>query len=292
MQTEDLVVIDTPLQDLDMPFLTTVDGELTLIGTDLQLLDLPSLTEVTGSFKFSENTGNITQGGSSAPVAIGGQVTIRDNTSLSSLAYFPCLESMPYNLSILDNPSLQDLDGLSCLESVGGRVDIIGNTALQSVAALGQAAGATGLVLRDNTALTSLEGLEGITTLTDLEVSGHPNLTTSAGLEGLTEVDGDLVWDENGAPDLSGLSALATVSGAVSIQGNPGLEDLTGLPGELPGELPEGVLPAKRPGALHDPSGRYQTMAMLGRGGMGEVHRVWDRVLERAVAMKVINKPA
>ena len=64
------------------------------------------------------------------------------------------------------------------------------------------------------------------------------------------------------------------------------LPDLTAFPDDT--ILPD-VVPIKdRPGALRDPGGRYEAMAVLGRGGMGEVHRVWDRVLERAVAMKII----
>ena len=35
-------------------------------------------------------------------------------------------------------------------------------------------------------------------------------------------------------------------------------------------------------------SERYQLDRRIAVGGMGEVHRVWDRVLERAVAMKII----
>ncbi len=62
---------------------------------------------------------------------------------------------------------------------------------------------------------------------------------------------------------------------------------LTDAPDEEPPAPPE-ELPSPRSAPLHDPGGRYQAMAVLGRGGMGEVHRVWDRVLERPVAMKVI----
>ena len=56
----------------------------------------------------------------------------------------------------------------------------------------------------------------------------------------------------------------------------------------LAGALEELAAPPPAPAQPHDPGDRYQHLAPLGRGGMGEVHRVWDRVLERAVAMKII----
>ncbi|MFT5680293.1 MAG: serine/threonine protein kinase, partial [Myxococcota bacterium] len=63
-------------------------------------------------------------------------------------------------------------------------------------------------------------------------------------------------------------------------------------PGQTQFFTPAGVLendaPLLQRPTINDPSGRYQAMAVLGRGGMGEVHRVWDRVLDRSVAMKVI----
>ncbi len=38
-----------------------------------------------------------------------------------------------------------------------------------------------------------------------------------------------------------------------------------------------------------DPLARYEMLGVLGRGGMGEVHRVRDRVLNREVAMKLVR---
>ena len=38
-----------------------------------------------------------------------------------------------------------------------------------------------------------------------------------------------------------------------------------------------------------EPSARYAFLGVLGRGGMGEVHQVHDRVLNRVVAMKTLR---
>lgn len=51
------------------------------------------------------------------------------------------------------------------------------------------------------------------------------------------------------------------------------------------GPEPEGV-PARPEGPL---GARYEDLGLLGRGGMGEVRRVWDRLLERVVALKILR---
>lgn len=53
----------------------------------------------------------------------------------------------------------------------------------------------------------------------------------------------------------------------------------------IPGEN-TAVAPPAEPAALPD---RYERLALLGRGGMGEVWRVRDRSLDRTVALKVIH---
>jgi serine/threonine-protein kinase len=44
------------------------------------------------------------------------------------------------------------------------------------------------------------------------------------------------------------------------------------------------------PGRPKPDGSRYETKAMLGRGGMGAVYKAWDRLLEREVAYKVLTE--
>jgi tetratricopeptide (TPR) repeat protein len=58
------------------------------------------------------------------------------------------------------------------------------------------------------------------------------------------------------------------------------------IAGASPVELQQDLAELQR---FCPPTGRYSGMTLIDAGGMGEVHRVWDAVLRRHVAMKVIT---
>ncbi len=48
--------------------------------------------------------------------------------------------------------------------------------------------------------------------------------------------------------------------------------------------------PLARPPGPADLPERYEDLGLIGRGGQGEVHRVWDHKLERALAIKILTR--
>jgi serine/threonine protein kinase/formylglycine-generating enzyme required for sulfatase activity len=57
---------------------------------------------------------------------------------------------------------------------------------------------------------------------------------------------------------------------------------------QIPGSAPASVEPAAASSLPRSPE-RYEDLGLLGMGGLGEVRRVYDRVLDRTVAMKLIR---
>ena len=67
------------------------------------------------------------------------------------------------------------------------------------------------------------------------------------------------------------------------------IEDVEGATVVHAKEDPAASEPPKAPEGIPEAVGeRYERQSLLGKGGMGEVWRVWDRSLHRSVALKVL----
>ena len=105
---------------------------------------------------------------------IGGDLTIDENTGMTSLEGLNQLKTLGGDLKIEDNPILTDLNALSNLMSINGRIDISDNQELQSIEGLASATSINGsITIKNNESLMSLSGLDNInaTTITDLMLS-------------------------------------------------------------------------------------------------------------------------
>ena len=130
-------------------------------------------------------------------------------------------------LDIEHLPLLGDLGGLARVRSVY-TVTLDNNDALSDLNGLPPPE--VSIYLNDNSSLSSLAGLESVTSLDTLAIGGN-NLMSLEGLAQLATVTRSLsVSGEDGIADLSGLSGLTTV-GELYVGQNDALVALTGLEG-------------------------------------------------------------
>jgi hypothetical protein len=153
-------------------------------------------------------------------VALKGDLQIV-GTDLTDVDALWALESIQGNLSIKDNSRLESLAGLDGVEDVWGAVALRDNPRLLDVDHLGALWLAGSLVVSDNASLEQLEGLQGIEAAASVHVIDNRVLGTLAGLD--VSVVGDLHVSGNAALARLDLERLEMVDGDVFIGDNPRL---------------------------------------------------------------------
>ena len=187
----DLHIDNTDLPSLDLPFLTSVKGEIALFnnrrlattqnvraltsafGLALYNNDLLAdvdgfrrLTELKGDLSLVRNRALQSVNGFKSLVSVGLTVDVSSNPTLRSLDGFAALTTVGQMLNVAFNPSLEALRGFGALRSVGGDLIVRNNTQMRELTDLGAVLESVGanpaggsLIVEDNPALVSLAPL-------------------------------------------------------------------------------------------------------------------------------------
>jgi Secretion system C-terminal sorting domain len=194
----------------------------------------PGCTNILGDVTIEESVGGniIDLNGLSVLDTIGGSLTIRGNTDLSTLSGLGNLTAIVMNLTIQNNSTLSGLGALSSLSdsihdlTVNNCPNLLGFDGLNGVTKING-----NLEVSDNAGLTSLNGLGSIT-----EIGGHLLLSNCAALPGpggmgsVVSIGTDLrIQNNNTMTGLSALGSVTSVGGGISVINNDLLTELTGL---------------------------------------------------------------
>ena len=165
------------------------------------------------------------------PLAVYGAVTITGNKQLTSLANMPVdnADNLTATYTVRNNALLASLDALKYIKTVEGELRISDNPALAEIA-LDELTSVTGALTIANTGATRID-LGSLGTVNRLEISGNTKLTTFDGLAA-SIVKGDFVLRGNTAlANLSAMSSVQRVDGAMTIEGNNALKNLDAFSG-------------------------------------------------------------
>jgi len=198
---------------------------LNTIGGNLWLYDVDNLSNLTGLENLASIGGSLIIGYDY--YGFGGNNSLVDLTGLDNLS------SIEGDITIEGNPSLLSLTGLENLTSIGGNLKI----GYYHCTMFG------GLYRWGNPSLTSLTGLNNLSLIGgNLEIYCNDYLTSLSGLAKLTSIEGDLIigyYNDNGVSilnagnpslnTLTGLEAVTSIGGYLSIIDNNNLTSLTGL---------------------------------------------------------------
>jgi hypothetical protein len=202
-------------------------NNLKLVDTGLASIDAAQRIKVYGNLMVSGNAALTSLRGLDVVRWSGGtsggawsvSYTIRNNPLLAELDTLKYIETVDGDLQITDSPKLGAIE-LDELTKVGGAV-VISNTGASAIrlTALTQV-GRVELAM--NPALTELRGLGASSIAGDVILRGNPRLAQLGAMSSVTTIGGALVVDGNAAlTDLSGLTgALRTVYGSVTISNN------------------------------------------------------------------------
>ena len=226
--------------------LTSVDGlsSLNQVGEDLTIrsnyrienLDSLSGLETIGRMVTVEDNyhlrdlhglGGLRHIGGLDPIVNYNGITVRYNESLASIS-FPLIQRINGAVYISGNPLIAEVD-FPALESIDGSLRL-GQTRLIDLSGFSKLASASALLLERQPQLTSLAALSKLESVTKISLSNVPLLVNLEGLERLRVLDSFSATSDSSLSDISGLSGLNTV-GNLAFQGNESLRNLAGLSG-------------------------------------------------------------
>ncbi len=168
--------------------------------------------------------------------AVPGELSLYQLPKLAALEGLHNVESVD-SLSISACPSLVDLSGLRGLARVASRIgfselrltDFTGLAALTEVGAPGGEP--AWVLIRDNPLLLTLDGLEGVVwhDALHLDVVNNAKFHDLGALSGAVELGGFELADNDYVLTLAGIESLATVTGALILDSNYRLKDISAL---------------------------------------------------------------
>jgi hypothetical protein len=209
-----------------------ITGSLTIENTWAARLDpLASLTEVGGSLTVRGNSALTSLSGLDSLTTVGGFVSIESNPALTSLSGLEALDTLN-KLEITSNPLLTSITGINGIVKCNSSILIAGNEILTDVSNFDALEIVVGyIIIHQNDELTTISGFEALVSVGDgILIEDNGALTSVTGFNSLTRVGGFglNVTTNRSLTTLSGLNALATVNGTLLIVGES-LSSLTGL---------------------------------------------------------------
>jgi hypothetical protein len=220
-----LRVVNTGLEQLELPSLTSLDGRASIaLNPALRAVRLVRLEEA-GTLTLSSDD-ELEE--LSAPALVEIETLMVSGCPALSALDLRALARIETTL-LLSGAPLEELGGLRSLAFVRllslRNLDRIRD--LSGMAALEQM---NTLIVEDNAALESLAGAERITQLSGrLELSGNPALASLAGLGQLTQVGLDVRLTSNAALTDIDLTDLLSIGGDLEISSHEALTTLAGL---------------------------------------------------------------
>jgi hypothetical protein len=231
-----------------------IDGNLMIVGDDIiDLTPLSSIKEVKGNLNIWNN-GNLTNlEGLNNLFSVGG-LTLRSNPHLENLLPLSNLSGdklahlvISKNKELLDlkglegitgleqlfiegNTYLTTLEGLDNLVVAEGNITIWRNSSLLNLNALAnlQSVGAA-FTIEQNDKLSDLSALANLGPCRDLHVLTNASLLDLSGLENISGLRDLTIAQNNGLKNLDAFSSLTSISGELTVRGNPALTDCCGI---------------------------------------------------------------
>ncbi|MSQ02580.1 MAG: hypothetical protein EXR71_11950 [Myxococcales bacterium] len=233
-----LTSVGVYLSVADNPKLTSMGGmsSLVAIGGAVIVANNPALLDLDAFAWLTELDELWVVGNASLPdlqglaslQRVNGLLAFDGNQGLLSFAGLESLTEVGTELVFAGGPVL-DGESLIALTAVGGRMslqsdfqeELTGFNALTRVGGLG---------IRGNTVLTEVSGFGSLTAVTgDVEISYNPALLRLPDFA-IADIGGDLdVVDNDSLTTLAGLESVRTVGGALTLDGNETLMDVTAL---------------------------------------------------------------
>ena len=209
-------------------------------GFDLEITDsspsdvLAGVTEVPTSLTFQLGPGvtDLSRFDLSCLWQIDGELSISSNPDLKSLHGLESVRYLKEGLTVDSNPSLTSLDGLEGVHQIQTEIRLDRNPELADLSALSNVTtGPQQLEVSDDDHLTSLHGLENLhdPLQQGLYLDGALALVDISALAHIPAIAGGLTINSTGLSNLTGLDALTSVGGTLTITSDAQLLDMSAL---------------------------------------------------------------